>query len=289
MSNVEQIRSMVIDQENRLQCNFWGRSGMVDTHNRRIVVWFSCGAASAAVAKILSPLQPDLVYCDTLHDEHPDNLRFLRDIESWTGLNVQFLRSDQFNSCSDVFSKRRYMSGVQGAPCTVMLKKRPRQDWQRPTDIHCFGMDVNETMPGCRRRQNDRIARMNDGNPDLYLSWILRDAGLTKEDCLGMIEGAGIQVPAMYQLGFKNNNCIGCVKSSSPKYWNMVRKHFPKVFEDRAKQSREIGCKLIQRTVNKKRQRFFLDELPKDDDTDLKENLSCGPQCGLQEEGDMNL
>jgi hypothetical protein len=64
-------------------------------------------------------------------------------------------------------------------------------------------------------------------------------------------------LPLIYSLGYPNANCIGCVKSQSPTYWNLVRKTFPDVFEERAIQSRRIGCKLVKL----KGKRIYLDEL----------------------------
>ncbi len=37
----------------------------------------------------------------------------------------------------------------------------------------------------------------------------------------------------MYDLGYPNNNCIGCVKGGMG-YWNKIRKDFPEVFQKRA-------------------------------------------------------
>jgi hypothetical protein len=58
-------------------------------------------------------------------------------------------------------------------------------------------------------------------------------------------------------MGYPNANCIGCVKATSPTYWNHVRKMHPIVFESRSKQSRRIGAKLVR----VKGTRIFLDEL----------------------------
>ena len=46
--------------------------------NIRTVIWFSCGAASAVMTKIVLKEEPDahVVYCDT-GSEHYDNRRFL--------------------------------------------------------------------------------------------------------------------------------------------------------------------------------------------------------------------
>jgi hypothetical protein len=65
-------------------------------------------------------------------------------------------------------------------------------------------------------------------------------------------------LPRIYQMGYPNANCIGCVKATSATYWNHVRKMHPDVFDRRALQSREIGAKLVRW----KGERMFLDELP---------------------------
>lgn len=91
-----------------------------------------------------------------------------------------------------------------------------------------------------------------------------------------MVEAAGIIIPMMYRLEFQNNNCIGCVKATSPVYWNRVRRFFPDVFEARAKLSREIGCRLVR----VKGVRIFLDELdPLDGDRDIEPPIDCSLAC----------
>lgn len=76
-------------------------------------------------------------------------------------------------------------------------------------------------------------------------------------------------------MGLPNANCIGCVKATSPSYWNMIRRLFPDVFEARAKQSREIGCKLVRY----KGKRIFLDELPEDAVGGKIKSWECGIFC----------
>ena len=48
----------------------------------------------------------------------------------------------------------------------------------------------------------------------------------------------------MYDLGYQNNNCIGCVKGGMG-YWNKIRQDFPEVFEQMAKLEREVGHSCI--------------------------------------------
>jgi 3'-phosphoadenosine 5'-phosphosulfate sulfotransferase (PAPS reductase)/FAD synthetase len=238
----------------------------------RVVVWFSCGAASAVAAKLATEKYDDVsvVYCDVLSSEHPDNRRFMRDVENWIGQKVIIIKSEKYETVDNVFVDTGYMSGIRGARCTLEMKKIPRWNFERPDDLHIFGYTSDEQK---------RIKRFEENNPELKLEWILRDAEITKEDCFNILKDSEIELPVMYGLGFKNNNCIGCVKATSPHYWNMVRKYFPDVFKRRAEQSRSIGCRLTR----VKGKRIFLDELDSTSQEVIEEDISCGPQCGLED------
>jgi len=238
--------------------------------SNRVLAWFSCGAASAVAAKLAVEKHGDgceIVYCNTIASEHPDNVRFMSDVERWIGKRVTVISSEKYTSADDVFEKTRYMSGIAGARCTTELKKIPRRLYQRDDDIHVFGFTAEE---------QDRIDDFEANNPELNCEWILRDRFIRKVDCFDTLRWFGIDLPKMYELGFRNNNCVGCVKATSPAYWNLTRLHFPNVFEERAKRSREIGCRLARLNG----ERIFLDELPPDAGGEM-ENVSCGPQCGL--------
>lgn len=243
----------------------------------RRLIWFSNGAASAVAAKLTLELFPDaeVINCDMRKDEHPDNARFRGDVERWIGKPVKLISNPLFQSVDDVFEARKYMSGPDGAPCTTEMKKVPRFNYQWVEDIHVFGFTLDETMPGCRRADRDRIRRIEEENHELRFEWILRDRGITKADTLRIVAEAGIDLPVLYKLGYKNNNCLGCVKATSPAYWNAVRRDFPATFAKRCEQSRRIGCQLVRY----KGVRIFLDELPADAGEVVVEDLSCGPQC----------
>jgi hypothetical protein len=236
----------------------------------RVVVWYSDGAASACAAKLAIEEYGDrvvVVKCDTTGDEHPDNVRFREDVERWIGRKVELIRSDKYDSIDDVFERTRYMAGIAGARCTTELKKAPRYAFQRDGDIHVFGYTVEETH---------RVRQFETNQPELVCDWILVRNFVRKEDCHRMLREAGIATPAMYDLGFEHNNCIGCVKATSPGYWQKVRTHFPDVFERRARQSREINARLVR----VKEGRVFLDELPEGYGvTESDGDIECGPFC----------
>lgn len=242
----------------------------------RILCWFSCGAASAVAARLTlryygSTHDLLVVNCDTRSSEHPDNYRFSEDVQRWLGVPITYIRSGDYRDVDEVFMKTRYMSGVRGARCTAELKKVPRQRFALPTDWHVFGYTIEEAK---------RLREFRTRNPDLLLRWPLVEHAITKADCLREIEAAGIALPAMYLLGFDNNNCPGCVKASAPWYWDMIRTHFPDVFKRRCEQSRELGVRLVEIHHH---ERIFLDELPPGPFKKgrRRENLSCGPECGV--------
>jgi hypothetical protein len=221
-----------------------------------IVVWFSCGAASAVAAKKTIEKYGDIanvrVVNNPVAEEHPDNRRFLRDVEKWIGRSIEIVTPSKFPNASavSVWEKKRYMSGVAGAPCTFELKRVARQEWESANhhDHIVLGFTFDEQARAERFRLTERSNLLD----------VLIDAKMTKVDCFELLVSQGLQLPEVYKLGYPNANCIGCVKSTSPDYWNLVRKTFPSVFDDRARQSRAIGCKLVRMNGT----RIYLDELP---------------------------
>lgn len=221
-----------------------------------IAVWFSCGVASAVAAKLTIEKYGNthkiLIVNNPVVNEHSDNQRFLNDIEKW--LNVKIIKAinSKFPSADivDVFDKIKYMSGVAGASCTKHLKKEARYQFEKENNIdyHVIGFTYDEI------ERHNRFIKFERSN----ILPVLIDAKLTKGRCFEIIQEAGIKLPEIYNLGFPNANCIGCVKSQSPTYWNLVRKKFPDIFLQRAEQSRRLNVRLIKY----KGERIFLDELP---------------------------
>lgn len=236
----------------------------------RHIIWWSAGAASTVAAKIHLRTNPDavLVYCDT-RSEHPDNERFRRDVERWLDKEIVVLASDEYHDTWDVWERTRWLVGPGGARCTVELKKRLRQQFEDPDDVQVFGYTAEETK---------RAERFRQANPDVQLVTPLIDVGLTKAECLGALEVAGIELPAMYKLGYQNANCIGCPHGGMG-YWNMIRRDFPDVFNRMAKLERELDnavCRPGGVPV-------FLDELePSRGDIRTEPNAECGLLCAAE-------
>ena len=241
----------------------------------RVISWFSCGAASAVATKLS---RPDVIaYCE-VKEEHPDNKRFLKDCEEWFGQEVLVLGNDKYHrSIYEVFEKTRYVAGHRGARCTMELKKSIREKFEEPGDIHVFGYTVEEQR---------RINRLIDSNNEVEFVAPLIDRGLTKADCLAMLQDAGIELPEMYKLGYKNNNCRGCVKAQSPAYWKKIQIDFPEYFEKALAVEKMLNVRICKATVNGVSDvRMQLDELPEhiqpmDDTMDIQ----CGIFCQMAEQ-----
>lgn len=205
------------------------------------VGWFSAGCSSLVACKLA---KPDEVIYIHVTDQHPDTIRFLMDARTLVG-PVTVLQSMDFTGVDEIISKG-YINGPGGAACTLRLKKWVRQRWEREHwDRHTYiwGFDATETS-----RANRTIEAM----PEFDHEFPLIEHGLTKADCHALCESWGIRRPAMYDLGYPNNNCVGCVKGGMG-YWNKIREDFPAVFRRRAREEREIGHSCIKGT--------YLDEL----------------------------
>lgn len=211
------------------------------------ICWFSTGISSF-VACYLAKDVDEIIYTHVAN-QHPDSLRFLHDCEEILGKKITILQSDRYASVDDVIEKTRCINTPYGAPCTQKLKKDVRKQWEREHPDHhtyVWGFDCNEV---------NRAKRTEQSLTDYDHEFPLIDNGITKEQAHGIAWKLGLKRPVMYELGYPNNNCIGCVKGGMG-YWNRIRQDFPEVFERRAKQEREINHSCIKGV--------FLDELEPD-------------------------
>jgi 3'-phosphoadenosine 5'-phosphosulfate sulfotransferase (PAPS reductase)/FAD synthetase len=241
----------------------------------RVISRFSCGAASAVATKLVLRKyghdRVEITYSDP-GSEHPDNKRFLADCEQWFGKKVIVLKSKKYADTWAVWQGERFIMSMKGAPCTGFLKREPAYAFQRPDDILVLGYTAEEA---------DRAARTRAVNFETKIETPLIDAGLSKADCLAVVQRAGIKLPAMYLLGFQNNNCIGCPKGGRG-YWNMIRKHFPDTFDRMAKLQRELNVAFWTEPDGTK---VYLDELDPDRGVQHSEpNIECSMLCYIAEQ-----
>lgn len=211
------------------------------------VCWISAGVSSF-VAGYLAEKVDEYIYID-IENQHPDSMRFIKDCERALGKPIQILRSD-YRNVQNVIKQFHFINSPYGAKCTEILKKRVRKEWEyehrKQKITYVWGFDFNE---------KHRADRLLESMPDFQHEFPLIDKMLSKEDAHAILERLKIARPVMYDLGYRNNNCIGCVKGGMG-YWNKIRIDFPEVFERMAKLEREVGHSCIKG--------IFLDELEPD-------------------------
>ncbi len=237
----------------------------------RIIAWVD-GVNSAVMAHFALMENPDIViaHCDLGDSVHADSHRFIDDLEAWYGKPILRLKSTKYDTIDDVFEARRYLAGINGAPCTGELKFAPRMDFQLPSDTHLWGYTADKA-------DAKRFTNMQENYPALKQRAPLVEMGLKKTDTHAILAEQGVRRPYVYEIGMPNGNCLGCVKATSPNYWALIRKHFPDVFARRADQARRFNVRLTRI----KGVRTFIDEIPADWPTDMGKRGfgGCGFHC----------
>lgn len=245
----------------------------------KIVSWWSAGVTSAVATSVaLEKYGHDSIeiyYCD-VGAVHPDNERFIKECEQWYNKKINIVKSEKYKNPFDVVRKTRYISGPAGARCTLELKKEPRFKVERENDFthSIFGFEFTP-------KEINRAIRFKEQYPDPKPLFPLIDKKIDKPNALYILEKiAKIKRPAMYSMGYQNNNCIGCLKAASMSYWNKIRVDFPNVFNEMASIEREIGASIIRRKKKgeKEKSRLFLDELDPEAGRDQKPIV---PECGV--------
>lgn len=250
----------------------------------REIMWVD-GVNSVVMAHLILQDRPDAIvaHCDLGNSVHEDSHRFINDVEQWLGKEIVRIRSERYATIDEVFEARKYLSGIEGAPCTGEMKFAPRMDYQLPSDTHFWGYTADKL-------DTKRFDRMVEDYPLLKQRSPLIEMGLKKRDTHSILRQHGIRRPYVYDIGFPNGNCIGCVKSSSPNYWALIRKEFPEVFARRNDQARRFGAlPVILRREKLPDGRYqnirgHLDEIPADQSTKVRgaDFGGCGFHCNSE-------
>jgi hypothetical protein len=101
---------------------------------------------------------------------------------------------------------------------------------------------------------------------------------------MSILREYNIEIPAMYKLGYRNNNCIGCFKGGLG-YWNKIKKDFPDIFKQTAELERMKGYTILKKNSKP----LYLDQL-QDNCGRYKPVAECdGLFCTLVEESTKNI
>jgi hypothetical protein len=236
------------------------------------VAWFSCGVTSAVACKLAvdeyGKDNVELFYI-VINSAHEDNERFILDCEKWIGKKINKIQSKKFKDQFEVIEKIKYVNGVNGAPCTLHLKKNVRFAIEKSNnfDGQIFGFEFE-------KKEINRAIRFSQQYPNVKPLYPLIDRKITKSQCAEILLINGIKLPKMYELGFHNNNCIGCVKGGKG-YWNHVKKHFPETFEKMSNLEQKIGATCIKN-------KFLKDLKPNEGKHEPPIVPDCGTFCEIE-------
>lgn len=201
------------------------------------VSYFSAGVSSAVATKLMID-QIDRIMYTHIADHHPDTLRFVKDCEAWFGKPVEIMQSPYKSVDAAVRAGSFIKNRNGGAACTRTLKRNVRKQFEYEHEGALrivWGMDYQE------RHRAERLLQIM---PNYEHVFPLIDRRMSKELAHEVLAASGIKRPVMYDLGYHNNNCIGCIKGGIG-YWNKIRQDFPEVYEQRSQLERHIGFPII--------------------------------------------
>lgn len=223
--------------------------GMFNEKKGRVICWWSGGITSAVACRIAIDLYGKencrVIMLDTRNEDY-DTYRFKRDCEKWYGIPIEMLTcikypdykskhtyvdiGKDYESIQDVWIKHKSLNVATGAICSTELKRRVRERWQKTNefDYQVFGFEFDKS-------EFNRALSLKLNHQNAKSIYPLLMLGYNKNDCLQIVQDAGIEVPRAYKLGFKNNNCLntGCVQGGIG-YWQKMKRDFPDKFDKMA-------------------------------------------------------
>lgn len=210
-------------------------------NNKTIVCWWSGGITSAVACKIAIDIfgidSCRVIMIDTKNEDE-DTYRFKRDCENWYGKSIEVITEigHEYESIQDVWKKHKSLNVATGAICSTQLKRRVREKWQSENayDHQVFGFEFD-------RKEFNRADALSKNHPKAKGIYPLLMMGYDKDKCLDVVKNAGIEIPRMYKLGFRNNNCFktGCVQGGIG-YWQKMKIDFPDKFNDMADMEHQL-------------------------------------------------
>ena len=206
----------------------------------KIICWWSGGITSAVACKLAIDLYGKenckSIFIDTGNEDY-DTYRFKDDCEKWFGIEIKTitgLTKDKFPTIQSVWRHYKSLNVANGAICSSTLKRDVRLKWQKNNyfKYQVFGYDIDEPK---------RAKSMTRNYIEAKAIYPLLMYGLTKENCIDIVEEAGIKTPRAYKLGFKNNNCLQtmCIQGGIG-YWQKVQRDMPDKFDVMADMEHEL-------------------------------------------------
>jgi len=200
-----------------------------------IVCWWSGGVTSAVACYLSIDLfgidRCNFIMIDTKNEDN-DTYRFKKDCEKLYGKKINAITAlgKKYLSIEDVWKKHLSLNVSYGAICSYQLKRLAREKWEKENSYkhQVFGFEFES-------KEFNRAMSMKMNHPKVNAIFPLLMFGYTKEKCIGFFNDKKIEIPSMYKLGFRNNNCFktGCVQGGIG-YWKKIQNEFPDKFDKMA-------------------------------------------------------
>lgn len=155
--------------------------------------------------------------------EDEDLYRFLEDIE--TTFKIRIKRLIEGRNPWQVFLDKRYIGNSRVDVCSRILKRELLENNLRSLNGQrvklYFGLEWSE---GHRIEAVRKGWKQKGYETEFPLTW---EPILFPQDFRAIVEGLGIKIPRLYDLGFVHNNCGGACVKAGMQQWYLLYKHFP--------------------------------------------------------------
>lgn len=203
----------------------------------KIICWWSGGITSAVSCKISIDLfgleNCRFIFIDTMNEDS-DTYRFMGDCQRWYGAEIETIKSTKHKSIQDVWRRYKALNNAKGAVCSSELKRQVREAWEKNNEWkhQVFGFELDES-----KRAKGMVLNHSKTNPIFPLMMY----GLSKKDCINIVQDADIEIPRSYKLGYLNNNCLntGCVQGGIG-YWQKFKRDDLEKFNTMADMEHEL-------------------------------------------------
>ena len=191
---------------------------------QRIICTLS-GGKSSAFATQLAIREYGAVNCILYFNdtgwEHPDLYRFLDDLSAYFGIPIT--NDSDGRNPETLFFDQGMLANSRVPFCSSVLKAQRLQRFVQDGDTLIFGISHSEAHRAVRiARVYDELAMRK--RIKLNVHFPLMTHNITGDEIDNWFSEIGIELPALYRMGFKHNNCGGgCVRSGKAQWLHLLR------------------------------------------------------------------
>ena len=192
---------------------------MTETRVRHIL-GLSGGKDSAALAIHMRDRVPDMEYffCDTGH-ELPEVYAYLNRMEAYLGRRIVRLTNGGRDFDHYLAIYRGFLPSPQARWCTKHLKLEPLERFVGDDEAHSYvAIRADEDREG-----------YTSTKPNIKVVFPFREAGITREDVIRLLESSGLGLPEYYKWRSRSG-CYFCFYQRKIDWVRLLENH-PDLFE----------------------------------------------------------